>query len=88
MARTKPTKVKSLDSGIFSTYSLVPLLFVFHMNTNIILTGATVVIKFHTGYKSRSKWLKTVTHDLGEFESIFLPRSTQFPDLEKTFDVK
>ncbi|CAN6856292.1 unnamed protein product [Brassica oleracea] len=49
--------------------------------------GATVVIKFHTGYKSRSKWLKTVTHDLGEFESIFLPRSTQFPDLEKTFDV-
>ncbi|KAG2283228.1 hypothetical protein Bca4012_051893 [Brassica carinata] len=52
------------------------------------IEGATVVIKFHTGYKSRSKWLKTVTHDLGEFESIFLPRSTQFPDLEKTFDVK
>ena len=56
--------------------------------TWLILTGATVAIKCHTGYKRRSKWIKAVTDDLGEFEIDLPSQLHAIPDMENTCVVK
>ncbi|KAL0761151.1 hypothetical protein Bca101_077301 [Brassica carinata] len=49
---------------------------------------ATVAIKCHTGYKRRSKWIKAVTDDLGEFEIDLPSQLHAIPDMENTCVVK
>ncbi|KAL0693255.1 hypothetical protein Bca4012_060435 [Brassica carinata] len=51
-------------------------------------TGATVAIKCQTGYKRRSKWIKAVTDDLGEFEIDLPSQLHAVPDLENTCAIK
>ncbi|KAJ0252784.1 hypothetical protein HA466_0119250 [Hirschfeldia incana] len=55
---------------------------------SIAIQGATVAIKCHTGYKRRSKWIKAVTDDLGEFEIDLPSKLHAVPDLENTCVVK
>ncbi|CAN7079240.1 unnamed protein product [Brassica oleracea var. botrytis] len=50
--------------------------------------SATVAIKCHTGYKRRSKWIKAVTDDLGEFEIDLPSQLHAIPDMENTCVVK
>ncbi|XP_010505718.1 PREDICTED: uncharacterized protein LOC104782478 [Camelina sativa] len=55
---------------------------------NTPVSGATVAIKCHTGFKKRSKWVKGVTDDSGEFV-IHLPSHLHaIPQLEKACFVK
>ncbi|KAJ4903943.1 Pollen Ole e 1 allergen and extensin family protein [Raphanus sativus] len=52
------------------------------------VSGATVAIKCHTGFKKRSNWIKAVTDDFGEF-AIHLPSHLHaIPHLEKACFVK
>lgn len=55
---------------------------------SIAIPGATVAIKCHTGYKRRSKWIKAITGDLGEFEIDLPSQFHAVPDLENTCVVK
>ncbi|KAG2302116.1 hypothetical protein Bca52824_030767 [Brassica carinata] len=55
---------------------------------SIAIPGATVAIKCQTGYKRRSKWIKAVTNDLGEFEIDLPSQLHAVPDLENTCVVK
>ncbi|XP_013705325.1 uncharacterized protein LOC106409203 isoform X1 [Brassica napus] len=55
---------------------------------SIAIPGATVAIKCHTGYKRRSKWIKAVTDDLGEFEIDLPSQLHAIPDMENTCVVK
>ncbi|ESQ52713.1 hypothetical protein EUTSA_v10017342mg [Eutrema salsugineum] len=55
---------------------------------NTPVSGATVAIKCHTGFKKRSKWVKAVTDDFGEFV-IHLPSHLHaIPHLEKACFIK
>ncbi|CAH2078802.1 unnamed protein product [Thlaspi arvense] len=52
------------------------------------IPGATIGIKCHTGFRSRSKWIKAVTNELGQF-FIDLPSHLHaIPDLEKSCSIK
>ncbi|CAN6875653.1 unnamed protein product [Brassica oleracea] len=53
-----------------------------------LFMSATVAIKCHTGYKRRSKWIKAVTDDLGEFEIDLPSQLHAIPDMENTCVVK
>uniref|UniRef100_A0A1J3J8F4 Pollen-specific protein-like n=1 Tax=Noccaea caerulescens TaxID=107243 RepID=A0A1J3J8F4_NOCCA len=55
---------------------------------SIAIPGATVAIKCHTGNKRRSKWIKAVTDDVGEFEIDLPSQLHAIPDLENTCFVK
>ncbi|CAH8265390.1 unnamed protein product [Arabidopsis lyrata] len=55
---------------------------------NTPISGATVAIKCHTGFQKRSKWIKGVTNDFGEFV-IHLPSHLHaIPQLEKACFIK
>ncbi|CAN6844328.1 unnamed protein product [Brassica oleracea] len=55
---------------------------------NTPVSGATVAIKCHTGFKKRSNWIKAITDDCGEFV-IHLPSHLHaIPHLEKACFVK
>ncbi|ESQ39915.1 hypothetical protein EUTSA_v10001056mg [Eutrema salsugineum] len=55
---------------------------------SIAIPGATVAIKCHTGYKKRSKWIKAVTDDLGEFEIDLPSQLHAIPDMENKCFIK
>ncbi|CAH8384201.1 unnamed protein product [Eruca vesicaria subsp. sativa] len=55
---------------------------------SIAIPGATVGIKCNTGYKKRSKWIKAVTDDFGEFEIDLPSQLHAIPDLENTCLIK
>ncbi|XP_010495000.1 PREDICTED: uncharacterized protein LOC104772052 [Camelina sativa] len=55
---------------------------------SIAIPGATVAIKCSTGSKKRSKWIKAVTDDLGEFEIDLPSQLHAIPDLENTCFIK
>ncbi|XP_010481300.1 PREDICTED: uncharacterized protein LOC104760129 isoform X2 [Camelina sativa] len=55
---------------------------------SIAIPGATVAIKCRTGSKKRSKWIKAVTDDLGEFEIDLPSQLHAIPDLENTCFIK
>lgn len=70
----------------FSTFLFTFL--VFRPNTYMILIGATVAIKCQTGSKRRSKWIKAVTDELGEFEIDLPSQLHAIPDLENKCFIK
>ncbi|KAJ4878047.1 Pollen Ole e 1 allergen and extensin family protein [Raphanus sativus] len=59
-----------------------------HHFHSIAIPGATVAIKCHTGFKRRSRWIKAVTDDLGEFEIDLPSQLHAVEDLENTCVVK
>ncbi|KAF8096260.1 hypothetical protein N665_0313s0029 [Sinapis alba] len=52
------------------------------------ISGVSVGVKCHTGYKRRSKWIKAVTNELGEFEIDLPSQLHAIPDLENTCVIK
>ena len=79
--------------GVLSDLSkfMRPCACYFHLKTYMMMsshTGATVAIKCHTGCKRRSKWIKAVTDDLGEFEIDLPSQLHAIPDLENTCVIK
>ncbi|XP_010530071.1 PREDICTED: uncharacterized protein LOC104806736 [Tarenaya hassleriana] len=54
----------------------------------IPVPGATVAIKCQTGVKRRSRWIKTVTDELGEFVMDLPSHLHGIPDMGKTCLVK
>ncbi|KAL1214029.1 hypothetical protein V5N11_007390 [Cardamine amara subsp. amara] len=55
---------------------------------SIAIPGATVAIKCKTGSKRRSKWIKAVTDELGEFEIDLPSQLHPIPDLENACFIK
>jgi len=55
---------------------------------SIPIPGAIVAIKCHTGSKRRSKWIKAVTDELGEFEIDLPSQLHAIPHLENTCFIK
>ncbi|CAN6867359.1 unnamed protein product [Brassica oleracea] len=74
-------------SSVIITGSLICNTSPSHLHS-IAIPGATVAIKCHTGYKRRSKWIKAVTDDLGEFEIDLPSQFHAIPDLENTCVIK
>lgn len=50
--------------------------------------GATIGIKCHTGYMRRSKWIKAVTNELGQFVIDLPSHLHAIPDLDKACIIK
>ncbi|CAH8277925.1 unnamed protein product [Arabidopsis lyrata] len=55
---------------------------------SVPIPGATVAIKCQTGSKRRSKWIKAVTDELGEFEIDLPSQLHAIPDLENKCFIK
>ncbi|KFK31357.1 hypothetical protein AALP_AA6G101900 [Arabis alpina] len=55
---------------------------------SIAIPGATVAIKCNNGSKRRSKWIKAVTDEFGEFEIDLPSQLHAIPNLENTCLIK
>ncbi|KAG7536041.1 hypothetical protein ISN44_As13g000160 [Arabidopsis suecica] len=55
---------------------------------SVPIPGATVAIKCQTGSKRRSKWIKAITDELGEFEIDLPSQLHAIPDLENKCFIK
>lgn len=86
-------RVPTITQSLFQVYILYlfmrPYAFCLPSEcTYMFLTGATVAIKCHTGSKKRSKWIKAVTDDFGEFEIDLPSQLHAIPNLENTCFIK
>ncbi|KAL1194600.1 hypothetical protein V5N11_031424 [Cardamine amara subsp. amara] len=52
------------------------------------ISGATIGIKCETGYRMRSKWIKAVTNELGQFVIDLPSHLHAIPDLDKACIIK
>ncbi|CAN8317469.1 unnamed protein product [Cochlearia groenlandica] len=82
------SRTEMSDMAGYGEHKLSSVIITGSLLCNIPISGASVAIKCHTGFKKRSKWVKAVTDEYGEFV-IHLPSHLHaIPHIEKACFVK
>ncbi|CAG7874113.1 hypothetical protein BRARA_E00572 [Brassica rapa] len=82
------SRIEMAEMNGYGEHKLSSVVITGSLLCNSPVSGATVAIKCHTGFKRRSNWIKAVTDEFGEFV-IHLPSHLHaIPHLEKACFVK